>query len=68
MRIYCVSPDGNHCRFGYPKATSAVQKYDPLTERVVYRHAEIDSNVKLYNPYLLCMLGTSMDIHTIQVN
>lgn len=52
----------NHCRFGYPFEPSNTSYFDAVNHRSVYKRADVDSHVNPYNPYLLKLLGVSMDI------
>lgn len=59
---YCRRGDANRkCRFGFPKP------YTPVTvleedQRCVYKRGVADAMVNNYNPYLLSVFRTSMDI------
>lgn len=59
---YCLNPETQKCRFGYPFAPQNESIIDDLTNRPIYKRSEIDSYVNPYCPYLLKLLEVSMDI------
>ncbi|KAL7308336.1 hypothetical protein PS15m_011551 [Mucor circinelloides] len=59
---YCQKGEpGRNCRFGFPKLPSPNAYFDK-NDRAIYKCSVIDTNINPYNPFLLAIFETNMDI------
>lgn len=60
---YCLRDEQKRaCRFRFPEASCSEARFEGRDKRTLYKRSPIDGMVNSYNPYILKLMKSSMDI------